>query len=123
MINHFVQYLGKLLLISTPLMYLFFHVPGLMSSCRLLSVVMSQGEGGSDGWEDTREEGGEDVPLGVEGQGHHGAEAGECLQLVTTCESSSELLELPFETHEYSSFSHFLFYDMYLYLYPYLNLY
>ena len=40
---------------------------------------MGQGEGGSDGWEDTRE-GGEEghVPLGVDGQGHLGGEAGEC---------------------------------------------
>ena len=42
---------------------------------------------------------------------------------VTTCVSSSELLELPFETHENSSFSHFRFFDVYLYLYSYLNLY
>ena len=42
---------------------------------------------------------------------------------VTTCVSSSELLELPFETHENSSFSHFRFFVVYLYLYSYLNLY
>ena len=43
---------------------------------------MGQGEGGSDGGQETGQGGGEEghVHLGVEGQGHHEAEAGECLQ-------------------------------------------
>ena len=42
---------------------------------------MGQGEGGSDGGQETGQGGGEGhVHLGVEGQGHHEAEAGECLQ-------------------------------------------
>ena len=45
-------------------------------------VEMGQGEGGSDGGQETGQGGGEEghVHLGVEGQGHHEAEAGECLQ-------------------------------------------